>query len=675
MQNADNLTGTVLNDRYEVSDKIGTGGMATVYKAHDKVLDRDVAVKILRDNYDDNSEIVSNFIKEARSSASLVHPNVVSVYDVGEYDGINYMVMELVDGKTLKSYITENQRLPWQEACDYAIQIGQGIQAAHESGIIHRDIKPQNIIMAPGGVLKVTDFGIAKAMESDKSMAGGTATGSVHYISPEQARGGFTDFRSDIYSLGIVLYEMLAGRVPFDGDSPVSVALMHIEEEAINVKCVNMDIPADLAYITMKAMNRDPGKRYQHMQELLDDLRAVLADETLPSREEEGTVVEPEPIEDDFDIDIDEPIKKEDMTGSGRNNTRKKTKVKKKRRAKHAERNAVIFALSTVIALVLVAAGVVMIMIGKSSNPVPDFTNMTLDAAKALAAEEGYTISAQTESALSDNVAVGCVIMQTPAAGAKISKDQPIELVLSLGASGGDILVDDYSHMSVDEVTANLDAMGITYNTIFKSSTDVEMGYIIRQLPLPGTHINAINPITLYVSSGRAIVQTTVPVPELKGTYVDSVEAKLQSCGLSVGTVTKVNSDSPEGMIVGQSPQPGETVDASTAVSVEVSGGSAAYTAPDVNEPDTQIPAVPEPAGAAQPASGVYEYKIKIPDDAGDRFMITVVVNGKSEHNQMHSRSEAKNGTITVEISLTGEAAVQAYVDNKPVDNSTVTPR
>ena len=287
MHNTETLVGETLNDRYKILEKIGTGGMAIVYKAHDGVLDRDVAVKVLRQAFDSESAIVSNFIKEARSSASLVHPNVVSVYDVCEHGGFNYMVMELVDGETLKEYIKKNPRLPWQEACNYAIQIGQGIQAAHERNIIHRDIKPQNIIMDSSGTLKVTDFGIAKAVEGDKAIAGGTAMGSVHYISPEQARGGFTDFRSDIYSLGVVLYEMLAGRVPFDGDDPVSVALMHIESEPINVKCVNMDIPSDLAYVTMKAMNREPGKRYQKIQDFLEDLRAVLADESLPSKEKD----------------------------------------------------------------------------------------------------------------------------------------------------------------------------------------------------------------------------------------------------------------------------------------------------------------------------------------------------------------------------------------------------
>lgn len=205
MHNTEELLGMTLNDRYEVIEKIGTGGMALVYRAHDNVLDRDVAIKVLREAFDNESSVVSNFIREARSSASLVHPNVVSVYDVAQCDNFFYMVMELVNGKTLKEYIKRNPRLPWQEACNYAIQIGQGIQAAHDRNIIHRDIKPQNIIMDSSGTLKVTDFGIAKAVEGDKAIAGGTAMGSVHYISPEQARGGFTDFRSDIYSLGLSL--------------------------------------------------------------------------------------------------------------------------------------------------------------------------------------------------------------------------------------------------------------------------------------------------------------------------------------------------------------------------------------------------------------------------------------------------------------------------------------
>ena len=283
--NTENLIGTTLGGRYDILEKIGTGGMASVFKAKDTLLNRFVAIKVLRDTLEGEVQVDSNFIKEAQSSASLSHNNVVSVFDVGEDQGINYMVMELVEGITLKEYIKENGALPWQEACDYAIQICQGMGEAHARNIIHRDIKPQNIIMTGNKTLKVTDFGIARAMAADTTIVGGTALGSVHYISPEQARGGFTDARSDIYSLGIVFYEMLTGKVPFDGDTAVSVALMHLEKEPVNVKCVNMDIPTDLAYVVMKAIAKEQSARYQNVNEMMDDIHAVLAEESLPSRD------------------------------------------------------------------------------------------------------------------------------------------------------------------------------------------------------------------------------------------------------------------------------------------------------------------------------------------------------------------------------------------------------
>ena len=310
--NSDNLVGITLGNRYDMLEKIGTGGMATVYKAKDTLLNRYVAIKILRDSLEGEEQVVSNFIKEAQSSASLVHNNIVSVYDVGEENGLNYMVMEYVDGITLKEYIKQKGALPWQEACDFAIQIGQGISEAHSINIIHRDIKPQNILMTKDKTLKVTDFGIARAVAGETTVVGGSALGSVHYISPEQARGGFTDARSDIYSLGIVLYEMLTGKVPFDGDTPVSVALMHLEKEPVNVKCVNLDIPTDLAYVTMKAISKEQSNRYQNVQEFVDDLHAVLADEPLPSRDDVYEEVTPQEDyayddESDFDDNLDVP--------------------------------------------------------------------------------------------------------------------------------------------------------------------------------------------------------------------------------------------------------------------------------------------------------------------------------------------------------------------------------
>ncbi len=731
MLDAESLAGSVLSGRYEVLAKIGAGGMAIVYKAHDKVLDRDVAIKILRENFEEKQEIVSNFIKEARSSASLVHPNVVSVYDVCEQDGLNYMVMELVDGITLKEYIKKHPRLPWQEACDYAIQIGQGIQAAHERGIIHRDIKPQNIIMAPGGVLKVTDFGIAKAMETDKTIAGGTALGSVHYISPEQARGGYTDFRSDIYSLGIVLYEMLAGRVPFDGDSPVSVALMHIEEEPVNVKCVNMDVPADLAYVTMKAMSRDQSKRYQNMQDFIEDLRAVLADEPLPSKDgseekkEDDDFLLPEIKRSVPQYNDDDEVQPRKRQASGGNTKKKRSGGKKKggkKKSAHADRNSVVLALSTIGVILVIAAVVLFMTINPMANTVPQLTNMSIEDAIATAEQSGYSVSDEIEYSLSDTVQENYVISQLPEAGVEAPKSEPIKLIVSLGTSGGGIAVPDVTGKAVDEAGELIENETLTYRVVSEYSDTVDAGYVIRQTPLAGTHINSGDIVTLHVSVGRN-TQTeerrTVQVPSVIGMYRDNAESTLGMQGLGIGTVTYMPSDAEEGTVVMQSPAEGAWVEEASGVTIVLSSGSTDTTLGSEyrdtvpqessgsestneetedntdsssesgtgetetggssssddsgSESGSESEAETGSSGSDSSGSGSTEmFSVRIPDAANDTVNVEIVSNGQVVHNAMHSKTE---GTVTVEIADdgSGSASVQAYIDGAKVSDKTIT--
>ncbi len=705
--NTENLVGTTLGGRYEILEKIGSGGMASVFKAKDTLLNRYVAIKILRDALEGEEQVVSNFIKEAQSSASLSHNNVVSVFDVGEDQGINYMVMELVDGITLKEYIKENGALPWQEACDYAIQIAQGIGEAHSRNIIHRDIKPQNIIMTADKTLKVTDFGIARAIAADTTIVGGTALGSVHYISPEQARGGFTDARSDIYSLGIVLYEMLTGKVPFDGDTPVSVALMHLEKEPVNVKCVNMAIPTDLAYVVMKAIAKEQSARYQNVNEMLDDLHAVLAEEPLPSREgaELRGVVSPrsdemfdteDSVYDDPDLDSDEEDMPEEETG-GRNKKRKKVRKQKTAAQKKEDRLAVLLALGTVVAILLIAFGAYKIINGTKGSTVPDLTNMTVEEATQALQKLELKVADEMEYSLSDDIQEGRIITQDPLKGVFVPKNSAVKLVVSIGSSGGSIAVPNAVGKSFDDAISQIMAAGLTYRVIEDPSETVESGKIIRQIPMAGTKLNKNDIVTLHVSTGKSVTATQMPatvqkveVPSVIGMGREQAELTLNNSGLKLGTVTRKASNAPEGTIISQSPESSRTAAKDSYVTVVFSSGNESSTQTTVDEeqqpeqgehtaaPSTEngrepeVPAVPEPTNVpehdmTENTSGngggevsTKTFTVKIPDSANDTVDVEIIANGQTVHSGVHSKSE---GYVSVEITGSGTVDVQALID------------
>ena len=273
-----NMIGKEIDGRYEILEEIGKGGMAHVYKSRDKSLNRLVAVKVLKEDYKDDKEFVRRFNVEAQAAASLSNPHIVSIYDVGCENGMHYIVMEYIEGETLKEYIDRVGVLPWREAANYSIQICEGIEEAHNNSVIHRDIKPQNIIMASDGVLKVTDFGIARAStQATMTMANNNTIGTAHYLSPEQARGGYTDERTDIYSMGVVMYEMLTGQLPFDDNSPVAIAIKHLQETATPITDINPDVPNALEQIVMKAMSKEQDSRYSSITDMISDIKKVLA--------------------------------------------------------------------------------------------------------------------------------------------------------------------------------------------------------------------------------------------------------------------------------------------------------------------------------------------------------------------------------------------------------------
>lgn len=644
--NSDSLVGMTFGNRYDMLEKIGTGGMATVYKAKDTLLNRFVAIKILRDSLEDEKQVVTNFIKEAQSSASLVHNNIVSVYDVGEENGLNYMVMEYVDGITLKEYIKHKGALPWQEACDFAIQIGQGISEAHSINIIHRDIKPQNILMTKDKTLKVTDFGIARAVAGETTVVGGSALGSVHYISPEQARGGFTDARSDIYSLGIVLYEMLTGKVPFDGDTAVSVALMHLEKEPVNVKCVNLDIPTDLAYVTMKAISKEQRNRYQNVQEFVDDLHAVLADEPLPSREEmyrksiqAGNEEIPE-IEDDFDeadSDISEMLADDYPDDDNKRiRTKRKEDVKKKSKNKKKEdRIAIVLGISTVAVIALIALGVFLFINSGKNVTVPDFTNMTVEQAISEAKRAGLQL--EEEYSLSDTVEENHIISQDPEARKVVKKNEKVKVVVSIGSSGGNIPAPDLTNKTLDEAIEIILEADLNYSVVYEESSEKPKDTVIRQTPLAGTKMNSAgteknenNTITLHVSNGKNSQPTAEPKPS-----VTSVPA-------SSSNPVKPSSQ------------------------------------PENNNPATEPPSSNNnPTGGEEnndtpPAAQAKTVSFKIPADAGENVQVEIIANGRTIHSATHSKSE---GTVYIDIMPSngaGTVDVQAYMDGVNTSNVSV---
>lgn len=718
--NSDNLVGITLGNRYDMLEKIGTGGMATVYKAKDTLLNRYVAIKILRDSLEGEEQVVSNFIKEAQSSASLVHNNIVSVYDVGEENGLNYMVMEYVDGITLKEYIKQKGALPWQEACDFAIQIGQGISEAHSINIIHRDIKPQNILMTKDKTLKVTDFGIARAVAGETTVVGGSALGSVHYISPEQARGGFTDARSDIYSLGIVLYEMLTGKVPFDGDTPVSVALMHLEKEPVNVKCVNLDIPTDLAYVTMKAISKEQSNRYQNVQEFVDDLHAVLADEPLPSRDDVYEEVTPQEDyayddESDFDdnLDVPETVEEEEpyeeeLPARGRTK-RKKVVKKKNKKQKKEDRIAVVLAISTAAVILLIVLGTFFFINMRKEAIVPDLTNKTVEEATAEIEKAGLHLADEIEYSLSDTVAENCVISQDPTAKKVVAKNSDVKLIVSIGSSGGDIVAPDVTGKQFDEAIAEILELELNYTVVEEESDDVPSGYVIRQTPLGGTKLNKDDIINIHVSKGKgeSSAKATpaterVSVPSIIGLGREQAEATLKANGLNLGNVSRKASSAQEGTVISQSPELGKTANKGSYVSIVLSKGeetqadqsnqqaeqnnssqtkneqnnastnqnssSNSNTSSNDNSSSNTSDSSNSDSGSSNQTS-TRTFTVKIPDTADDSVDVEIVANGKTVHNAVHSKDE---GTVSVEITGSGTAEVQAYIDGSKVSDRTI---
>ena len=523
------LIGKVLADRYEIMEEIGSGGMAVVYKAKCKLLNRFVAVKVLRPDLQNDAEFVRRFNVEAQAAASLTHPNIVSIFDVGNEDGLHYIVMEYVQGTTLKEYIDEKHILPWREAVGYAVQIAKGLQQAHKNSIIHRDIKPHNIIMKNDGVLKVTDFGIARANVQATMTCEDTAIGSVHYISPEQARGGYTDERSDIYSLGIVLYEMLTGTVPFDSERPVTVAIMHLQDKPIPPRERNLSIPLPLEKIVLKAMAKEVSSRYRDISEMIDDLEAVLND---PSRE----IFEEESDEESAVLSAGSTIKmpavkieipEQDVEEEPKEPMDRKKKPQKTQSAgidKKKERRVITIAIICAIAVItlittafLSITGLGGMIGGAETVEIPDLDGLLYDEAVERYVniddeEAEYKFNIIRGKTVENKLPEGTILAQDPEAGSKVKKNEVIVITVELSGGSSDIILKSYTrYKDSREVEMEMEDLGLKAEFEEEFSDTIPTGSIIRQEPAAGNTVKKGDKITFYVSKGPEEEKTDEP--------------------------------------------------------------------------------------------------------------------------------------------------------------------
>ncbi len=545
-----NLEGKLLGSRYEIIEKIGNGGMATVYKAKDLVLKRYVAVKILREEYTTDNEFIKRFNTEAESAASLTHPNIVSVYDVGKEGNLYYIVMELIKGKTLKEIIVEDGRMGWKWSVKIAKQIAQALETAHRNNIIHRDIKPHNIIITEDGTAKVTDFGIAKAVSNSTITAFGTTIGSVHYFSPEHARGGYTDAKSDLYSLGVVLYEMVTGRVPFDADTPVSVALKHMQEKPVPPIELNPAIPQSLNDLILKAMEKDPNMRYSTATEMIEDL-----DKILKNPEAEVGVV-----------DKSQARARRIQQEENQTNQSKFAKFKKYLEEHKGVKIALIVAIFLIVFIASIGITLGVLNSGKPKDILlPNFTNITLDEAKAKAEEVKLNLNVSEEK-YDVQIEEGKIISQDPKyqPNFTVKEGSTVNVVVSKGQEI--VKVTKLVGKTKDEARKELKDLGLEMEIEEVNSDDVEPGIVIEQDKQEGEEVLAGTKIKLKVSLGIEKVE----VPDLAGLSEDEAKAKITEAKLKWIRTDKIKDSSKGTGVVEQNISPKSMVDKNTEISITI---------------------------------------------------------------------------------------------------------
>ena len=639
--------GKLLDSRYELLEQIGLGGMARVFKARDHRLNRLVAVKILREDLAQDEEFRRRFHDESRAVAMLSHPNIVAVYDVSRSSDLEYIVMELIDGITLKQYMQKKgDKLNWREALHFITQIVKALGHAHSRGIIHRDIKPHNIMVLRDGSVKVADFGIARLTNSAHSTLTQEALGSVHYISPEQAKGSHIDARSDLYSAGVVLYEMLTGRLPFEGDSPVSVAIQHINSIPLTPREIDPTIPEALEAITMRAMAPDPDARYASADEMLADLEefrknpSINFDYTMDDLFRDSAPEEPTQI----------------IPGTGISSHRRQPPAEHEEQEKkpvhrsRQDRRRVNYPFVAAVAGVLVFVGVLFyflwsfllgpLMEEEPVHVVPSVTGHTLDDfAFDPTLLNGFTL-VEGEVVVSDEPA-GTIIDQDPEANREIKGDEDLTIVVTISGGEAELTMPEVYNKEYRAVKLQLESMGLVVLPVIREfSDDVNYGYVTRFSPAFGTVMHEGDEVQLWVSDG--VDTPTVPVPDLYNETLEKATSDLKLVNLDVGSTDEVyDEEVPAGSVVSQYPVAGSEVPEGTKVNLQISKG-------------------PDPANVPQPAT--IPYLVNLPDDDPDGYVtVRITVGGVTVYEE--SVDCMMNDYIEPHITGTGVQTVSVYFD------------
>ena len=640
-----------LNHRYEIIDKVGGGGLAEVFHGYDTVLHRDVGIKILRDQFIQDKDFVARFRQEACNAAGLSHPNIVNIYDFGSEHDINYIVMEYVVGRTLKEVITDSGALDYQTAVKYAIGIASALKQAHDHAIVHCDVKSQNILIDTKGVAKITDFGIARAFGQPSESEERGVIGSVYYLSPEQAAGKPVTAQSDLYSLGVVLFEMLTGQLPYDGDTPAEVARQHLTSPTPSARRYDPEIPYDLDAIVTKALAKNPLLRYKTDDDFLSDLRRVetrlrkaetaaeeslsphhkgVSDETIIIRSEEmgDGLLHKTPLRDE---------NPDNGAAAGEKEPPKKNKTKKM--------------LGLFIGAIFLLSALIYGLVGYSSGDiaVPDVKGKTLVEAEAILKDNNLDFTLKEE--FDAKVPTGTVIKQSPGAGSHVKAGRKIQLTVSKGAEPG--VVPDLKGKNLAEATEMLHAAKLAVGKVtVQYKEGAAQGAVLSQDIEAGKKVAAGTKVDLVVniSKGQSVV------PDLKGLTLSDARERLSSMGLMVGSVTTKEDSAPKGTVIGAEPEFGKVLSEGSVVTLIVSGGK--------KEEKKQK----ETSGTPSQAAKTYTVSFTVPG-SGSAKQVKIVASDATSSRVLYSGSAAPGTRLRETVTLGQDASVQFYVNGALVED------